>query len=319
MWAIGKRLDPPRIIVLKRELDKEMHVFEALFPHELHRDYDVFMETCFKTFGGSGTDARLRTGYKIRKQVAQDSWRPEWERSFEYGDQDDDYDLRVKVEKRSTYGSLMASFGDALGVTDNRRTRRAEGHTPVATPAPKGIDSVTVLQPLNPPIPDAYWVVPGQLLAGEYPGAKDAAAARRKLRLFLDAEFTFFLDLTEEGEPLAPYAPALLEEAAARHLAVEHCRMPIPDLGTPQPAEVTRILDTIDAAIAAGRRVYVHCWGGIGRTGTIVGCYLVRHGQTGDQALAEIARRRQGTPDDYRVAPETHDQRERVRNWPLGG
>ena len=118
---------------------------------------------------------------------------------------------------------------------------------------------------------------------------------------------------------MAPYAPALLEEAAARHLAVEHCRMPIPDLGTPQPAEVTRILDTIDAAIAAGRRVYVHCWGGIGRTGTIVGCYLVRHGLTGDQALAEIARLRQGTPDDYRVAPETHDQRERVRNWPLGG
>ena len=95
--------------------------------------------------------------------------------------------------------------------------------------------------------------------------------------------------------------------------------MPIPDLSTPQPAEVTRILDTIDAAIAAGRRVYVHCWGGIGRTGTIVGCYLVRHGLTGDQALAEIARRRQGTPDDDRVAPETHDQRERVRNWPLGG
>ena len=177
---------------------------------------------------------------------------------------------------------------------------------------------MTVLQPLNPPIPDAYWVVPGQLLAGEYPGAKDADAARSKLRLFLDAEFTFFLDLTEEGE-LAPYAPVLLEEAAARHLAVEHCRMPIPDLGTPQPAEVTRILDYLDAALAAGRRVYVHCWGGIGRTGTIVGCYLVRHGQTGDQALAEIASRRQGTPDDYRLAPETADQRERVRNWPLGG
>ena len=63
---------------------------------------------------------------------------------------------------------------------------------------------MTVLQPPNPPIPDAYWVVPGQLLAGEYPGAKDAAAARRKLRLFLVAEFTFFLDLTEEGERWRP-------------------------------------------------------------------------------------------------------------------
>ena len=177
---------------------------------------------------------------------------------------------------------------------------------------------MTVLQPIHLPIPDSYWVVPGRLLAGEYPGAQDAAAARRKLRLFLTAGFTFFLDLTEECE-LEPYAPALFEEAAARHLAVEHCRMPIPDLDTPQPAEVTRILDTIDAAITAGRRVYVHCWGGIGRTGTIVGCYLVRHGLSGDQALGEIARRRQGTPDAHRDAPETYAQRERVRSWPLGG
>ena len=35
--------------------------------------------------------------------------------------------------------------------------------------------------------------------------------------------------------------------------------------------------------------VYVHCWGGIGRTGTVVGCWLVRHGMTGDEALAEFA------------------------------
>ena len=28
-----------------------------------------------------------------------------------------------------------------------------------------------------------------------------------------------------------------------------------------------------------GRKVYVHCWGGVGRTGTVVGCYLVRQGE----------------------------------------
>lgn len=176
-----------------------------------------------------------------------------------------------------------------------------------------------MLQPLNPPIciPDAYWVVPGRLLAGEYPGAKDAAAARRKLRLFVDAGFTFFLDLTEEGE-LAPYAALLQEEAASRSIAVEHHRMPIPDLGNPTPAQVVRTLDAIDAAIAAGHCVYVHCWGGIGRTGTIAGCYLVRHGMTGPQALTEIARLRQGTPDAWRISPETPEQQARVRAWPIG-
>lgn len=173
-----------------------------------------------------------------------------------------------------------------------------------------------------PPIPDSYWVVPGRLLAGEYPGAKMDAEARRKLRQFLDAGVTCFLDLTEAGE-LAPYAALLQEEAASRRMAVEHHRMPIPDLGTPAPARVVRILDAIEAAIAAGHCVYVHCWGGIGRTGTLVGCYLVRHGLTGPQALAEIARLRTvetvGTPDAGRVSPEMHAQRERVRNWPVGG
>jgi len=121
------------------------------------------------------------------------------------------------------------------------------------------------------PIPDFYWVVPGRLCAGEYPGARTNPAARDKLRLFLEAGLTFFLDLTEERE-LRPYAALLREEAEARGMAVEHRRMAIRDLGTPAPAETGRMLDAIDAALAAGHRVYVHCYGGIGRTGTIVGC-----------------------------------------------
>ena len=44
-----------------------------------------------------------------------------------------------------------------------------------------------------------------------------------------------------------------------------------------------------------GKNVYVYCWGGIGRTSTAVGCWLVRHGMTGDEALAEIAERWQGS------------------------
>lgn len=168
-----------------------------------------------------------------------------------------------------------------------------------------------------PPIPDAYWVEPGRLLAGEYPGAKTEAEARRKLRRFLDAGIAFFLDLTEEGE-LPPYAALLQEEASWRGVTVTCCRMPIPDLGVPTPTYVTLILDAMDSALAAGVRVYVHCWGGIGRTGTVVGCYLVRRGMTGAQALKEIARLRQGTPDAWRVSPETPEQQERVRNWPIG-
>jgi hypothetical protein len=169
------------------------------------------------------------------------------------------------------------------------------------------------------PIPDSYWVRPGRLLAGEYPGAPHDADARRKLHRLLEAGVTFFLDLTEAGEyGLRPYAPLLHRGTAARKHSAEHWRMPVPDRGTPTSEEMVRILDTIGAALAADHTVYVHCYGGIGRTGTVIGCYLVRRGMSGPDALAEIARLRQGTPDGYRVSPETEAQRQMVLNWVTG-
>ena len=75
------------------------------------------------------------------------------------------------------------------------------------------------------------------------------------------------------------------------------------------------ILDRIDAALDAGETVYVHCFGGIGRTGSVVGCWLVRHGLSGKAALEQIARWRKGTPDGWKVSPETRAQRAFVRGW----
>ena len=57
----------------------------------------------------------------------------------------------------------------------------------------------------------------------------------------------------------------------------------------------------IDEAMSAGKAVYVHCWGGVGRTGTVVGCWLVRHGRTGEQALEQIATWWTGMEKAYRI------------------
>jgi protein-tyrosine phosphatase len=170
----------------------------------------------------------------------------------------------------------------------------------------------------TPPIPNSYWVRPGQLLAGEYPSDWNEALSREKLRRLLEAGVTFFLNLTEAGEyGLRSYAPLLDQEAAALGREVEHKRMSIRDRGTPTAEAMTDILDSIDATLAAGGTVYVHCYAGIGRTGTVVGCYLARHGMSGEEALAEIARLRQGISDGWITSPETAAQREMVRNWPI--
>ena len=81
------------------------------------------------------------------------------------------------------------------------------------------------------------------------------------------------------------------------------------------------ILDTIDSALGDGGKVYVHCFGGIGRTGTVVGCHLVRRGATGDDALARVAELWKSVekyPHRPR-SPETDEQADYVRSWVEAG
>ena len=170
------------------------------------------------------------------------------------------------------------------------------------------------------PLPNSYPLPTGAGFAGEYPGAAGPAVARSRLVRLLDAGVRSFLDLTTEDDGLVPYAGLLVELARERGIDVVYRRMEIRDLGTPSARDMIAILDHMDAERAAGRPLYVHCWGGIGRTGTVVGCHLVRSGLTGDDALAAVARGFLGM-SKARLrrylggSPETRAQREMVRTW----
>ena len=165
---------------------------------------------------------------------------------------------------------------------------------------------------------NTYWVVPGRFAAGEYPGALHQREAAYKLRILLEAGISRFIDLTEPYEGLEPYAEIAAEEASRLGRSVQYSRHSIVDLDVPHsPQDMAAILDEIDTALSEGETVYVHCWGGVGRTGTVVGCWLARHGRTGDEALAQIAEWWQGMEKAYRTprSPEMPRQREYVRNW----
>ena len=178
---------------------------------------------------------------------------------------------------------------------------------------------------LTVPFPRSYWVVPGRFLAGYYPGSRHSATAKKKLKSLLEHEVRHIINLMEggeenfQGEKFVPYEYQLQAMARAMDISIEVVHKPIRDMEIPPVEVMVSILDEIDRAIEHNPLVYVHCWAGRGRTGTVVGCYLVRHGMAvGQGALDQLGELRQNDPSSHLPSPETKIQAEFVRTWPEG-
>lgn len=174
---------------------------------------------------------------------------------------------------------------------------------------------MTQADPLPVPIPESYWLIEGQLLAGEYPGASTERHAKPKLEALVRAGIRTFIDLTEPVDPLEPYDSLLIEIAGKLGVAVDYRRIPIRDMSIPSTDVMASIQAAIQSELAAGRPVYFHCWGGIGRTGTVAACWLVEQGHSCDAALDMLKTLRAATSDRHTESPQTEAQRTFVRNW----
>jgi len=157
------------------------------------------------------------------------------------------------------------------GWSISRRCARARlpSHMPMpTTPSQRRSDRDSMRRPL----PNSYWVVPGKLLAGEYPCGEAPEATRARIRLMLRAGIDSFLDLTQLGErpeyrSLLPARVHYLRSA----IVDTRFRPTRPDAGHP------------GASARHARRwpaVYVHCRAGIGRTGTVIAAIWPSRGWT---------------------------------------
>lgn len=54
--------------------------------------------------------------------------------------------------------------------------------------------------------------------------------------------------------------------------------LPVDDMGVPPDAELDQALDWLEKRLALGEKVFIHCRFGMGRTGTVLACWLARRG-----------------------------------------
>lgn len=158
---------------------------------------------------------------------------------------------------------------------------------------------------INRPLNQSYEVCDGGVMfAGEYPGDKNEEVAKRKIEQMYHFGIRHFIDLTEEGE-LCPYSHLLPSDTT-------YTRFPIKDCSTPESIEsVHRLLLRIDELNKMEGYAYLHCWGGVGRTGTIVACYISHNWKEPDlnHTLEVLRRRFSAMPKSaYRKTPETKAQ-----------
>ncbi len=103
--------------------------------------------------------------------------------------------------------------------------------------------------------------------------------------------------------------PTPLDCDAVARAGFEYLHLPVPDFAAPKPAEVKRFVEFVRRIRDEGKgAVVVHCGSGLGRTGTMLACFLVSEGRSAKEAIAEVRRRRPGSV-------ETDEQEAAVGAW----
>ncbi len=167
--------------------------------------------------------------------------------------------------------------------------------------------------------PQVYTIEEGRLYGGEYPGSWMIDEAEARLRSLITLGVHTFIDLTAPADRMEPYEGLLSELEGEFGVPLRRISLPIPDMGIPGALETMReIMSTTRKSIEQAPAVYVHCWGGIGRTGLVVGCWLREQGYDPDAALKHVQHLHSSQMPKFRIHPEspqTNEQRDYVRRW----
>jgi atypical dual specificity phosphatase len=146
------------------------------------------------------------------------------------------------------------------------------------------------------------WLLPDQLVACAYPRRRAALAALAQQGV------SVVINLHQRA-----HHPSRLGQ-----FGLTEIHLPVADFTAPSPEQLDLGVEAIEQALAEGHRVAVHCGGGLGRTGTLLACYLIRQGMSTVDAIKQVRAVRPGsieTRDQVR-AILTYGQMPHRRNAP---
>jgi atypical dual specificity phosphatase len=103
-----------------------------------------------------------------------------------------------------------------------------------------------------------------------------------------------------------------LDYAMIREFGFDYLHLPVEDFTAPTPAQVDRAMEFMQQQTMQQRAVLVHCQAGIGRTGTLLACFLVTQGIDPAQAILDVRRRRPGSLEVYTQEYAVHQF---ARRW----
>jgi len=144
------------------------------------------------------------------------------------------------------------------------------------------------------------WVIDDRVIATHRPGD-------RELRALASRGVTHVISLT-----VAP-----LDAERLREVGLRGVHIPLHDMSAPSFDEISRFVATLSSLLDAGQRVAVHCGAGLGRTGTMLACYLVSTGRSAEEAIAAVRRKRPGSVESPAQERAVRDYARRSAGGPL--
>lgn len=124
----------------------------------------------------------------------------------------------------------------------------------------------------------------GELAGMAHPGM-DGSSLETVLEALKDVGVRAIVSLTEHA----------LDEETVREHELSYFHASIRDFCAPAPGVVDEICGFIDSFRDADQATVVHCGAGMGRTGTILACYLVHIGANAGEAVSRIRALRPGS------------------------